>query len=56
VHFTFYRGSTGAKALEEMPQVMGEVTTQFMKPQMQDLEQKLNEAFNKVLRERGYKQ
>jgi hypothetical protein len=50
----YYRSPTGAKALKEMPQVMGEVTSQLMRPQSQDLEQRINNAFSKVLHEHGF--
>jgi uncharacterized protein len=49
----FYRTPTGAKALQEMPQVMGEFATQLV-PRMQDLQRQTTEAFNRVLREHGY--
>jgi uncharacterized protein len=49
----FYRTPTGAKALREMPQVMGEFATQLV-PRMQDLQKQTTEAFNRVLQEHGY--
>ncbi len=49
----FYRTPTGAKALQEMPRVMGEFATQLV-PRMQDLQRQTTEAFNRVLREHGY--
>jgi uncharacterized protein len=49
----FYRTPTGAKALREMPQVMGEFATQLV-PRMQDLQNQTTEAFNRVLKEHGY--
>jgi len=49
----FYRMPTGAKALREMPQVMGEFATQLV-PRMQDLQKQITEAFNRVLQEHGY--
>ena len=49
----FYRTPTGAKALREMPQVMGEFATQLV-PRMQDLQKQITEAFNRVLKEHGY--
>ena len=49
----FYRTPTGAKALREMPQVMGEFATQLV-PRMQDLQKQITEAFNRVLQEHGY--
>jgi uncharacterized protein len=49
----FYRTPTGAKALQQMPQVMGEFATQLV-PRMQDLQREVTEAFNRVLREHGY--
>jgi len=50
---TFYKSPTGAKALHELPQVMGEFTTQMV-PHLQTVQQKTNEAFNRILREHGY--
>jgi uncharacterized protein len=49
----FYRTPLGAKALHEMPQVMGEFTSAIV-PRLDTLRQQTGEAFNKVLRERGY--
>lgn len=49
----FYRTPTGAKALHEMPQVMGEFTAALV-PRLQQVQQQTTEAFNKILRERGY--
>jgi uncharacterized protein len=49
----FYQTPTGAKALREMPQVMGELTTQMV-PRLQDLQRQTNEAFTKILKDHGY--
>lgn len=49
----FYRTPTGAKALHEMPQVMGDMTA-LLVPRLQDLQRHTGEAFEKILREHGY--
>ena len=49
----FYRTPTGAKALREVPQVMGELTT-FLLPRLQDVQRQTGEAFTRILREHGY--
>ena len=49
----FYRAPVGAKAIREMPLVMGEFMTTLV-PRLHDLQQQSGEAFDKVLRERGY--
>ena len=49
----FYRTPTGAKALHEIPQVMGEMTA-LLVPRLQDVQRQTSEAFTKVLREHGY--
>jgi hypothetical protein len=49
----FYRTPTGAKALRELPQVMGEFV-QVIGPRMQAMQQQAAEGFDKILRERGY--
>ncbi len=49
----FYHTPTGAKALHEIPQVMGEFSI-LLVPRLQDLQRDTTEAFNKILRERGY--
>ena len=49
----FYRSSTGAKALHELPQVMGEFTT-LMVPKLQTLQQDASQGFDKILRAHGY--
>ena len=49
----FYRTPLGAKALREMPQVMGEFTAVLV-PRLENLRQQTGEAFNKVLRDHGY--
>jgi hypothetical protein len=50
----FYRSPTGRKALNEMPQVMGEFYATSLVPQMAGLQQQINEATTRVLREHGY--
>jgi uncharacterized protein len=49
----FYRTPLGAKALREMPHVMGEFTAALV-PRLESLRQQTGEAFNKVLRDHGY--
>jgi hypothetical protein len=49
----FYRTPTGAKALQETPHVMGELTT-FMVPRLQDVQRQTSEAFTRILHEHGY--
>jgi uncharacterized protein len=49
----FYRTPTGAKALREMPHVMGEFTT-LLVPRLQEVQRQVTEAFNTVLRAHGY--
>ncbi len=49
----FYRTPTGAKALREMPAVTAESMAAVM-PRLQELQIKTQEAFARVLRERGY--
>ena len=49
----FYRTPTGAKALREVPQVMGELTT-FLLPRLQDVQRQTGEAFTRIPREHGY--
>ncbi len=49
----FYHTPTGAKALQEIPQVMGEFSA-LLVPRLQDVQRDTTEAFNKILRERGY--
>ncbi len=50
---TFYRTPSGAKALQQMPQVMGEFAA-LLVPRMQDLQRQTTEAFNRILHEHGY--
>ena len=50
----FYRTPTGVKALHEMPQVMGEFTATLV-PRLQEVQRQTNEAFVKILHDRGYK-
>jgi hypothetical protein len=49
----FNRSPTGQKILHETPQIMGEVMATLI-PRMQEVQQRTQEAFNKILRERGY--
>jgi hypothetical protein len=49
----FYHTPTGAKALGELPKVMGEFLTQ-MAPHMQGLQAQTADTVNSVLREHGY--
>jgi uncharacterized protein len=49
----FYRTPTGAKALHEIPQVMGEMTA-LLAPRLQDVQRQTSEAFSKILRDHGY--
>ena len=49
----FYQTPTGAKALHETPQVMGELTA-FLVPRLQDVQRQTSEAFTKILHEHGY--
>jgi hypothetical protein len=49
----FYKSPTGAKALHELPQVMGEFTS-LLVPRLQTLQQQTSDAFNKILRAHGY--
>jgi uncharacterized protein len=50
----FYQTPVGAKALREMPQVMGEFTSTLV-PRLQEVQRQASEAFDKILREHGYK-
>ena len=50
----FYQTPVGAKALHEMPQVMGEFTATLV-PRLQEVQRQASEAFDKILREHGYK-
>jgi hypothetical protein len=49
----FYRTPIGAKALHEMPRVTGEFMAVLV-PRMQDVQRQTSDAFNRILRERGY--
>jgi hypothetical protein len=49
----FYQTPTGAKALHELPQVMGEFAT-LLVPRMQDLQRETTEGFSKILHAHGY--
>jgi hypothetical protein len=49
----FYRTPTGAKALHEIPQVMGEMTA-LLVPRLQEVQRQTGEAFSKILRDHGY--
>jgi hypothetical protein len=50
----FYRTTTGAKALHEMPKVMGDVMTQ-MGPRVQAFQEELNTKIVAILQKHGYK-
>lgn len=49
----FYRTPTGAKALHEIPQVMGEMTA-LLVPRLQDVQRQTSEGFSKILKDHGY--
>jgi uncharacterized protein len=49
----FYRTPTGAKALHEIPQVMGEMTA-LLVPRLQEVQRQTSEAFGEILRQHGY--
>ena len=49
----FYRTPTGAKALREVPQVMGELTGLLL-PRLQDVQRQTAEAFTRILQAHGY--
>jgi uncharacterized protein len=49
----FHRTPTGAKALHEIPKVMGEMTA-LLVPRLQDVQRQTGEAFSKILRDHGY--
>ena len=49
----FYRTPTGAKALQQIPQVMGELTALLI-PRPQEVQRQTGEAFTKILHEHGY--
>jgi len=49
----FYRTPAGAKALHELPQVMGEFAAVLV-PRLQDVQRQTGQEFDRVLRERGY--
>jgi len=49
----FYQTPTGAKALHELPQVMGEFAS-LMVPRLQDVQRQTTDGFNRILREHGY--
>jgi uncharacterized protein len=49
----FYQTPTGAKALRELPKVMGEFTAEMV-PHLQNLRVQTADAINKILREHGY--
>src|SRR6185312_14775276 len=44
----FYRTPTGAKALQQIPQVMGELTALLI-PRLQEVQRQTGEAFTKIL-------
>jgi uncharacterized protein len=49
----FYRTPTGAKALREVPQVMGELTGMLL-PRLQEVQRQTAEAFTRILQAHGY--
>jgi hypothetical protein len=49
----FYRTPVGMKTLKVMPQAMGEFT-QLMVPRLQIIQQKVQAAFEQILKARGY--
>ena len=49
----FYRSPIGAKALRELPQVMGEFVA-VVAPRLQDMQQQAMDGFNRILRAHGY--
>jgi uncharacterized protein len=49
----FYRTPTGAKALREVPQVMGELSGLLL-PRLQDVQRQTSEAFTRILQAHGY--
>jgi uncharacterized protein len=49
----FNRSPTGQKALRVLPQVMGEFTASMV-PKLKDMEAQTMDAFNNVLRQRGF--
>jgi hypothetical protein len=49
----FYQTPTGAKALREVPQVMGELTGMLL-PRLQDVQRQTGEAFTRILQAHGY--
>jgi hypothetical protein len=50
----FYRTPTGAKALLEMPKVMGEFSAQVLVPRLQKSQVQVANAVNEILRHHGY--
>jgi hypothetical protein len=49
----FYHTPTGAKALRELPKVMGEFSAQMV-PHLQELKAQIGDAVNKIMRQHGY--
>jgi uncharacterized protein len=49
----FHRTPTGQKALRVLPQVMGEFTASMV-PKLKDVQAETMDAFNNVLRQRGF--
>jgi hypothetical protein len=49
----FYQTPIGAKALRELPQVMGEFVT-VIGPRMQNMQQQAGAGFDQILRQHGY--
>jgi hypothetical protein len=50
----FYRTPTGAKALLEMPKVMGEFSAQVLVPRLQKSQVHVANAVDDILRRHGY--
>lgn len=50
----FYRSPTGAKALHEMPKIMGEFSAQVLVPRLQNSQAQVAEAVSEILRRHGY--
>jgi uncharacterized protein len=50
----FYRTPTGAKALREMPKIMGEFSAEVLVPRLQKSQAQVADAVNEILRRHGY--
>ena len=49
----FYQTPTGRKALQELPQVTAELFG-YIRPRLETVQKETEEAFARILRERGY--